>query len=157
MIDPIRLEFDVNCSAVHAFTIWTARTSTWWPADHTVSAEPGVTVVFEPHVGGRIFERTKAGVEHDWGRIVGWDPPRRLVYRWHLGFDASDETEVDISFEPQTGDRTLVQIEHRGWELLGASGASRREGNIAGWGGVLPFFIAAAAVEADLAGWSPGA
>jgi len=145
MLDPIRLEFDVDCSAAHAFTIWTARTSSWWPADHTVSAEPGVKVLFEPHVGGRIFERTTAGVEHDWGRIVVWDPPRRLVYRWHLGFGPEDASEVEISFEPRAAARTLVQIEHRGWEALGARAASRREGNVAGWGGVLPFYVAAAA------------
>ena len=86
------------------------------------ATEPGLEVVFEPRVGGRIYERTKAGVEHDWGRIVVWDPPRRLVYRWHLRVDAADATEVDITFVPRAGDRTLVQIEHRGWERLGSQG-----------------------------------
>jgi uncharacterized protein YndB with AHSA1/START domain len=155
MIDPIRLQFDVDCTVAHAFAIWTARTSAWWPASHSVSTEPGLRVVFEPRVGGRIYERTTVGVEHDWGRITVWDPPHRLVYQWHLRADAADATEVAITFQPRDGERTLVQIEHRGWERLGAKAAARRERNLAGWDSLLPHYVEAT-TDPDILRGLPG-
>jgi uncharacterized protein YndB with AHSA1/START domain len=71
--------------------------------------------------GGRIYERTPAGDEHEWGEVLVWEPPRRLSYLWHLRFDRADATEVEITFTP-AGDRTTVAIVHRGWERLGAKG-----------------------------------
>ena len=68
MIDPLRLSFELACSVEHAFTTWTARIGSWWPADHTVTGEDDISIVLEPRVGGRIYERTGAGAEHDWGR-----------------------------------------------------------------------------------------
>ena len=40
VIEPIRLAFDVDAPPAHAFDVWTARISQWWPADHTVTAAP---------------------------------------------------------------------------------------------------------------------
>jgi len=147
--EPIRLSFEVGCPATRAFALWTERTTTWWPVGHTVSKEPGLRVILEPRVGGRIYERTPTGEEHDWGEILAWEPPRRLVYSWHLLVDRTDATEVEIAFLPEAGDRTRVEIEHRGWERLGARGPARREGNFAGWGGLLPHFVAAAEAPED--------
>ena len=70
MIEPIRIAFDVAAPPAHAFEVWAARISQWWPADHTVSAAPGLTVVLEGRAGGRIFERTLEGVEHEWGEVT---------------------------------------------------------------------------------------
>ena len=141
--DPIRLSFNVDCDPEHAFDVWTARTTMWWPKSHSISTEPDLEVVLEPRVGGRIYERLRSGTEHDWGRVVAWEPPSRLVYEWHLRQDLADATEVEIRFKAaDTG--TEVEIEHRGWERLGARGPARREGNFAGWGGLLPHFVKAA-------------
>jgi uncharacterized protein YndB with AHSA1/START domain len=145
VIEPLRLSFTVDCPADHAFHTWAGRTSLWWPASHTVSGAPGLEVVFEPRAGGRIFERTPTGAEADWGEVLRWEPPRRLVYRWHLRQDRADATEVEIAFAPEGERRTRVDIEHRGWERLGAAGPGRREANERGWSGVLPPFAAACA------------
>ena len=142
-LEPIRMEFEVACDPAHAFDVWTSRTSMWWPPTHTVSGERDLDVVFEPRVGGRIFERTSSGEEHDWGRVVAWEPPSRIVYEWHLRVDRADATEVEIRFADAEPGRTRVEIEHRGWERLGARGEVRREGNFAGWGGLLPHYRAA--------------
>ncbi len=136
MIEPLRLAFEVACPASHAFETWTERTSMWWPPAHTVTHDPKAIVVFEPHVNGRIFERSSSGREVDWGRITSWDPPRRLVYQWHIATDPESATEVEIAFV-DLGDRTRVEIEHRGWERLGDRGRGWREMNQAGWDGVL--------------------
>ena len=86
-IEPIRLSFEVACPPEKAFRTWTERIATWWPADHTVTGEGDLLVVLEPRVGGRLFERTRGGDEHDWGRVTVWEPPRRLGYTWHLRAD----------------------------------------------------------------------
>ena len=140
--EPLRMTFTVDCPAVHAFTVWTARISAWWPADHTVSGDAGLNVVLEPVVGGRIFERTQSGVEHDWGEVTVWEPPRRLGYLWHLRRDRADATQVEITFTERDGG-TVVAIEHRGWDRLGALGPDWREANKGGWSTLLPHYIAA--------------
>jgi uncharacterized protein YndB with AHSA1/START domain len=149
VIEPLRLSFEVDCRAEHAFEVWTTRTSRWWPASHTVSAEDGLDVVFEGRAGGRIFERTTSGTEHDWGEVMVWEPPRRLVYLWHLRVDRADATEVEIRFDDAGEAGTRVEIEHRGWERLGADGRGRRDANRAGWGSLLPHYVEEAAGAAS--------
>ena len=143
-MDPLELAFTVDCPPERAFDLWACRTSMWWPSGHSVSGDPDLTVRFEPHPGGRIFERTPAGEEHDWGEVLVWEPPSRLVYLWHLRFDRSDATEVEVSFEA-LGDRTFVTIVHRGWERLGAVAEERRERNKRGWSGAIEHYSAACA------------
>jgi uncharacterized protein YndB with AHSA1/START domain len=142
-IEPLRLAFRVECSPEHAFMTWTERIAIWWPADHTASGESNLQVVLEGHIGGRIFERTREGTEHDWGEVLVWEPPHRLIYSWHLRRDRADATEVEIRFVPD-GKATQVEIEHRGWERLGADGAVWRDRNLGGWSTLLPHFIEAA-------------
>jgi len=145
MTEPLRLTFDVDCLANHAFDVWTAGISRWWPADHTVTGESKLDVVLEPRVGGRIFERNGTGAEFDWGEVTIWEPPRRLVYLWHLRRDRADATEVEITFVESGGSKTRVEIEHRGWERLGVQGQDWRRSNQAGWTTLLPHFVAACA------------
>jgi len=145
MSEPIRLAFDVDCRPDHAFEVWTARIDRWWPADHTASGDAATHVVLEGRPGGRIFERTPAGAEHDWGEVTVWEPPTRLGYLWHLRRDRADATEVEIRFLPSGADATRVEIEHRGWERLGDQGQAWRDANRAGWDGLLPHFVAASA------------
>jgi uncharacterized protein YndB with AHSA1/START domain len=142
VIEPIEVSFTLACSPAHAFDVWTARPTTWWPIDHTVSAEGGLTITFEPRRGGRIFERAPDGTEHEWGEIVAWEPPSRLAYLWHIRRDRRDATDVEITFSPHA-DGTLVRIVHSGWERLGDVGPGWRMRNIGGWEGVLPSYRAA--------------
>ena len=145
MIEPLRLTFVVSCPAAHAFQTWTSRTSSWWPVEATVSGERGFAVMFEPRVGGRIFERTPAGTEIDWGLITVWEPPHRLCYLWHIAADRRDATDVEIVFRPISEDETAIEIEHGGWDRLGLRGQPWRDANQAGWGGVIPAYSEACA------------
>ena len=134
MTDDLLLSFDVGCGAEHAFTTWTQRMSAWWPRDHTMSGAPGVEVVLEPRVGGRIFERAPDGSELDWGEVTAWEPPRRLGYLWHIGAGRADATDVEIAFHPLDARTTRVEIRHGGWERLGEDTRHRRRGlNVHGW------------------------
>lgn len=144
MIEPLRISFEVDCSTQHAFAIWTERASVWWPEQHTVSREQGLQIVFEPRVGGRIYERSLGGTEHDWGEITMWDPPHRLAYLWRIATDPANATDVQIRFLEIGPDATRVEIEHGGWERLGPEvGPAWRETNRGGWDGTLPAYIAA--------------
>ena len=140
MIDPIRLSFTLACSAEHAFDTWTLRATSWWPAEHTVSHEPDARIVFEPHVGGRIYERTARGTEIEWGQIIEWERPRRLRYLWHIATDPVNATDVAIVFRLMSDASTRIEIEHGGWDRLGDLGRAWRNANHAGWDGTLPAF-----------------
>lgn len=137
--EPLSMTFDIACSAEHAFTVWTARIGTWWPTDHTVSGRPE-RVEMQCALGGRIYERTAEGVEHEWGRVTAWEPPTRLAYTWHLGRDPREATDVEIRFAAVTDASTRIEIEHRGWERLGGSADVWRDRNRIGWQTLLPHF-----------------
>jgi uncharacterized protein YndB with AHSA1/START domain len=141
--EPLRFGFEVDCPVGHAFAVWTSGIGTWWPADHTVTGEAGLHVELEGRVGGRVYERTTGGEEHDWGEVTAWEPPSRLAYRWFLRADRADATDVEIRFSALGEGCTRVEIEHRGWERLGARGPAWRERNTAGWTTLLPHYRAA--------------
>jgi len=127
VIESLRLSYELECSVGHAFGIWTTRFATWWPKGHSASGDPDTHVVLEPRLGGRIFERTPSGLEIDWGEITVWSPPSRLSYRWHLGRDGSEATDVELSFVDLGDGRTRLDIVQTGWERLGPQGRAWRD------------------------------
>ena len=151
MAEPLRLDLVVDCPPEHAFHVWANRIDAWWPRDHTATGEPGARVVLEPQVGGRIYEVTPDGTEHEWGEVTAWEPPRRLAYLWHLRTDRDAATDVEIRFVPDEAG-TRVEIEHAGWERLGDAADAWRERNVGGWSTLLPHFVAAATTPGEGAG-----
>ena len=142
MTDALRVTFDVACAPDHAFATWTERIATWWPRDHTISGAPDA-ITIEPTIGGRIYERTADGREHDWGVVTSWRPPEHLAYRWHLGVGEEHATDVSITFAGRRDGQTRVEIEQVGWERLGAAGVDLRSRNRVGWSALEPRFRAA--------------
>jgi uncharacterized protein YndB with AHSA1/START domain len=140
-IEPLVVAFEVDVPPSQAFETWTARCASWWPRSHTVSGEPQA-VKFEPRPGGRIVEQAPDGTEHQWGQVLDWDPPSRLRYSWHLFFDPSEATEVEVTFHP-AGTGTAVRLEQRGWDALGAAGPSRRERTEQAWSLITAGYVAA--------------
>ena len=144
MIEPLRLAYELSCSADHAFEVWTTRIAIWWPKGHSASGDATAVVVLEPRCGGRIFERTADGREVDWGVITEWDPPRGLDYTWHIGRNAAEATDVSLSFIDLGDGSSRLEIVQTGWERLGTEGPTWREANHNGWGALVPSFQAAA-------------
>jgi hypothetical protein len=105
--------------------------------------------VLEPGIGGRIYERTRSGEEHEWGEVTVWEPPARLGYLWHLRRERDDATEVEIRFVALAEAATRVEIKHRGWERLGDGAEEWRDRNRAGWQTLLPHFIEATRGERE--------
>jgi len=117
--------------------------SVWWPVEATSDGKPGFEIEIEPRIGGRIYERTAAGVETEWGEITTWEPPRRLGYLWHIMTERSNATDIEIRFSELSPSSTRVEIVHTGWDRLGDFGPPWRARNRAGWDGVIPAFFAA--------------
>jgi hypothetical protein len=143
VIEPLRFSLEVDCPQALAFALWTERASVWWPPSHKLSGDAEAAVVFEPRVGGRVFERAGDGRVVEWGEVTEWDPPSTLSYRWHIGTTPAEATLVRIAFTAIPAGRTRVDIVHSGWEGLGAKGPGWRERNTSGWSGVLPAYARA--------------
>jgi len=142
--EPLRMSYEIDCPVDHAFDVWTTRLSTWWPKGHSASHDPRTTVVLEPRLGGRIYERTPDGTEIDWGEITLWSPPARLAYLWHIGRDRDAATDVELTFADTGDGRTRLDIVHSGWDRLGTEAATWRDANTGGWNALVPHFVAAA-------------
>lgn len=136
--DALVIEFEVGVAPAHAFDAWTRRCAAWWPASHTISGDPSA-ITFEPHSGGRIVEHSRDGIEHQWGTVLDWQPPTRLRYLWHLFFDASEATEVELTFTAR-GRRTAVRLRQTGWERLGEAGQQRRAKTEQAWSALISAF-----------------
>lgn len=135
-IEPIVKSVTVNGPAEHAFRVFTDRIGQWWPFErHSVAGEiyedgsRAVSAEFrvDAEGRGRLVEVIDDGREAEWAEVLAWEPPRRLVLSWHPNAGRRASTEIEVTFVEQDG-RTVVQLEHRGWERLGAEGAAVREG-----------------------------
>jgi len=156
-IAPIRRDVTVKVAPPRAFTAFTQDMARWWPAFATIGAEPFVAIEIEPREGGRWYERDAAGAETDWGKVLVWNPPGRVVLAWQIGggfkYDPKVVTEVELTFTAQDDGTTLVSFEHRKLELLGDSAAATAEMLRNGWPGIVDGFAdyASSTTEEEIA------
>jgi uncharacterized protein YndB with AHSA1/START domain len=151
-VAPVRKSVSVHASAAHAFKVYTEGFDTWWPRTHHIGKAPLEKAVIELRAGGRCYGLSIDGTECDWGTVLVWDPPHRLVLAWQIthewGYepDLAKASEVDIRFISEGPDMTRVELEHRHFERHGAGGESIREAvnKPDGWSGLLALFAAAA-------------
>jgi uncharacterized protein YndB with AHSA1/START domain len=147
---PVRKSIRVKASPERAFEVFTAGMGRWWPASHHIGASPLKDAVIEPREGGRWYERGEDGTECDWGRVLAWEPPSRVLLAWQLDgqwrFDPNLVTELEVRFIPD-GEATRVELEHRNIERFGDQAESTRAAldSPGGWSGILEGFAAAAA------------
>jgi uncharacterized protein YndB with AHSA1/START domain len=142
----------VNVPIEFAFRVFTERMGTWWPATHSIAANPFKEIVVEPRAGGRWFERDGAGAECEWGRVLVWEPPRRVVATWQLqpdwkfNADLSRASEVAVEFHEEGPEITRLEFEHRHLERHGEGWEKLREGvdSPGGWTAVLALYVEAA-------------
>ena len=126
----------VQCPQALAFRVWTADIDLWWPKSHVLSGDSDTEIRLDACVGGRFYERTSSGEEKTWGEILVWEPPHRISFTWYLGTDAQNPTIVDVRFNAESTNRTRVDLQHRGPELIGDLWSSRAVRFIAGWDAV---------------------
>jgi uncharacterized protein YndB with AHSA1/START domain len=126
----------VDVPQERAFRVFTDEMGTWWNPDHHLLPE-GTTLkemVFEPRVGGHIYDIASDGSECHWSRVLAYDPPDRVVFSWDINLqwgietDLDKSSEVEVRFVAEAPDRTRVELEHRhldrhgeGWESMRAA------------------------------------
>lgn len=143
---PVRQEVRVKLDPVAAFDLFAISFDRWWPRDKTVNLKSTlVEAVLEPRVGGRWYEKDADGSVCEWGRVLAYEPGKRLVLDWQLGatyaYEPDLHTEVEILFEAD-GAGTLVRLEHRDIERFGTQHAQMRAGIAGpnGWPSILGHF-----------------
>jgi uncharacterized protein YndB with AHSA1/START domain len=149
-VEPVRKSITVASPVDRAFATFTERIADWWPTDtHSIGAYDDKVeteeIVFVGGEGGRLYERVSDGRECNWGEIVVWEPPSRVVLTWHPGYeDPSEFTELEVRFTAD-GEGTRVDLEHRGWERLGDRAQEASRGYNEGWNFVLDRYVAGVA------------
>jgi uncharacterized protein YndB with AHSA1/START domain len=116
--DCVTVSTVVAVDAVTAFAIFTQETGAWWrPRVKLFRDDRQGTLRFD---NGRVLEVYSDGEPFEVGRVLAWEPPRRLLFEWRQSdFAPGERTEVEVRFEAAPRG-TSVTIEHRGWDALSA-------------------------------------
>lgn len=147
---PVRRSVTVKASQARAFKVFTEEFGRWWPRSHHIGASPMTSGMIEPRAGGRWYEICEDGSQSDWGKVLVWEPPQRIVLAWQLNarfqYDPTLVTEVEVRFT-QDGEATRVDLEHRNLERFGSDAEKVRTsiGSPNGWASILESYAAAAA------------
>jgi uncharacterized protein YndB with AHSA1/START domain len=150
----LRKVLSVDAPLEVAWRVFTEKMGSWWPLEtHKIGKAKAVDAIIEPRVGGRWYERGDDGSSCDWGTVLVWEPPSRLVLSWDISADWQPDpalkTEVEVRMIAEGKDRTRLELEHRKLDRFGA-----RQGEMhgifespGGWGGLLDAFAREAAKE----------
>ncbi len=144
----LRASVSVAAPAVIAFQTFTEHLDRWWVREFTWSGPRCLhTIGIEPHLNGKAYEIGPHGFRLDWGRVLVWDPPQRLVLAWQIAPDRVPQPDPDRSSEVEVhfhrrDDGTLVDLEHRHFDRHGPDGAGYRQVMAVGWQELLDRFVA---------------
>jgi uncharacterized protein YndB with AHSA1/START domain len=150
-VAPVRKAVRVNADAARAFEAFTAGFTRWWPRSHSIGKGPMKDGVIEPRAGGRWYERSADGSECEWGKVLVWEPPTRIVLAWQIDtqfkYDPSVISEVEVRFIAASPSLTVVELEHRNIDRLGthAEEVRNKVDGPNGWGGILELYAACVA------------
>jgi len=151
-IPALRGTVTVGLPVDQAFRLFTDSFGTWWPPQYHIGQADLAIAILEPHEGGRWYEQGVDGSQCDWGRVLAWEPPHRLVLTWqvngHWQYDPDPDhaSEIEVRFTPDGPGQTTVSLEHRGLERL-VGGQEVRDTIIGGggWTSLLELLAKAAA------------
>jgi uncharacterized protein YndB with AHSA1/START domain len=130
----VRNSIVVEAPIERAFTVFTDGFGTFKPREHNLLEAEIAETVFEPRVGGNIYDRGVDGSECRWARVLVYEPPNRVVFswdispQWQIESDPDKTSEVEVRFIAETPDRTRVELEHRNLDRHGEGWESERDG-----------------------------
>ena len=130
----VRRHIVVDAPIARAFAVFTERFGDFKPPEHNLLGAEIAETVFEPRVGGHIYDRAVDGSECHWARVLAFEPPDRVVFSWDISpywqieSDLSHASEVEVRFVAETPQRTRLELEHRNLERHGQGWEGVRDG-----------------------------
>ncbi len=154
---PVRKTITVKTPPERAFRVFTREIDSWWPRTHHIGKVPMQRILVEDRTGGRCYSEQTDGSECDWGKVLVWDPPGRLVIAWQIthtwGYepDLAKSSEVEVRFSPDGSGGTRVDLEHRNFSRMGEGGPTMRKAvdSEGGWGTLMQLFAAQVEKETE--------
>jgi Activator of Hsp90 ATPase homolog 1-like protein len=145
-IAPVRKNIRVETTPQRAFEVFTSGIDRWWPKSHGVGGSTVQKSIIEPFVGGRWYTIGQDGAEVVVGHVRVWQPAERLVVsweidaKWHSEPRATFASEVEVRFRAD-GTDTVVELEHRDFERMGAAGGEKMRNDVnGGWPKLLELY-----------------
>lgn len=144
----------VDAPIQRAFDVFTKDFGRFKPPEHNMLGLEIRETVFEPRVGGHLYDRGADGRECRWAQVLVYEPPTRVVLSWNISpewqleTDPAKTSEWEVRFVEEAPSRTRVEIEHRHLDRHGDGWEGVREGvgGAEGW----PLYLSRyAAVVAD--------
>jgi uncharacterized protein YndB with AHSA1/START domain len=137
----VRAAIVVDAPLERAFSVFTGGFGSFKPTEHNLLAVEIAETVFEPRVGGYLYDRGVDGSECRWARVLAYEPPNRVVIswdispQWQLETDLEKTSEVEVRFVAEAPERTRVELEHRNLDRHGEGWEGEREGvaSAGGW------------------------
>jgi uncharacterized protein YndB with AHSA1/START domain len=137
----VRASIVVEAPIERAFSVFTKDFGSFKPPEHNMLAVKIAETVFEPRVGGHLYDRGVDGSECRWARVLAYEPPNRVVLswdispQWQIETDLEKTSEVEVRFISETPERTRVELEHRHLDRHGEGWEQERDGVAApdGW------------------------
>jgi uncharacterized protein YndB with AHSA1/START domain len=131
---PVKQSIVVEAPIAHAFKVFTEKFGSFKPPEHNLLGVEIAETVFEPRVGGHIYDRGADGSECRWGRVLAYEPPHRVLLswdispQWQIETDPEKTSEWEVCFTAETPNRTRVDLEHRKLERHGSGWEGVRDG-----------------------------
>ena len=149
----VRKTLRVEAPQAVAWRVFAEQIGTWWPLEnYKIGKTKAIDAIIEPRVGGRWYERDDDGSTCDWGSVLAWEPPARLVLSWDITaewqYDPNLKTQIELRFIADGKSATRVELEHRHLDRYGARRDEMHrifESEGGGWGELLKMFARAAA------------
>lgn len=146
----VRIEVVVGAPIERAFRVFIEQFDRIKPREHNLLPVDIAETVFEPRVGGHVYDRGVDGSECRWARVLAYEPPHRVVISWDIDPEWQLETnpdrtsEVEIRFVAESAERTRVELEHRNLDRHGIGWQGEREsvGSKGGWPLYLQRYVA---------------
>jgi uncharacterized protein YndB with AHSA1/START domain len=130
----VRISIVVDAPIERAFKVFVEDFDRVKPREHNMLAVDIAETVFEPHVGGNIYDRGVDGSECRWARVLAYEPPDRVAFswdispQWQIETDTDKTSEVEVRFLAEGPERTRVELEHRNLDRHGAGWEGARAG-----------------------------
>ena len=130
----VRTSIVVEAPIERAFSVFTNDFGSFKPPEHNLLGAQLAETVFEPRVGGSLYDRGVDGSVCRWARVLVYEPPHRVVLSWDISpqrqieSDLSKASEFEVRFIAEAPERTRVELEHRHLDRHGAGWEGVRDG-----------------------------